>query len=102
MQSDKAGGRQFPRGWPGKNAVAKLAEAKIEVKIKRNPENFHASEICQPVKAMLLVPSQRILRAIGEGWITMKYTGTTIEGCAGEEAESNEEDEEDEGSDDEP
>ena len=85
-----------------------LSQSKIELKIKRNPDDFHASELCQPVKNLLLVPSQRILRAIGEGWIQMKYKGESIEegnekettsgGQAADGNSKNSDDDEDDGS----
>ncbi|KAI9599839.1 hypothetical protein KEM48_001696 [Puccinia striiformis f. sp. tritici PST-130] len=67
-----AGGKQF-RGWPGKNALRDLGKAHIQLKIKKNSDNFIANEILQPIKAINLATSQRILRAIGEGWIRLKY-----------------------------
>ncbi|KAI9613929.1 hypothetical protein H4Q26_009779 [Puccinia striiformis f. sp. tritici PST-130] len=45
----------------------------LVVKIKKNTHNFTASELFQPIKAINIETSQRILRAIGEGWIRLKY-----------------------------
>ncbi|KAI9621741.1 hypothetical protein H4Q26_015507 [Puccinia striiformis f. sp. tritici PST-130] len=52
-----AGGKTFS-GWPGKNAAHDLGKADIQVK---------------PIKAINIGTSRRILRAIGEGWIHIKY-----------------------------
>ncbi|KAI9600644.1 hypothetical protein H4Q26_000433 [Puccinia striiformis f. sp. tritici PST-130] len=52
-----AGGKTFS-GWPGKNAAHDLGKANIQVK---------------PIKAINIQTSRRILRAIGEGWIHIKY-----------------------------
>ncbi|PLW16318.1 hypothetical protein PCASD_18707 [Puccinia coronata f. sp. avenae] len=68
-----AGGKKFAH-WPGKNAASVLPAAGIQVKIKaQNKDNFIASELFQPVNALSIVTSQRILRAIGEGWIKIQY-----------------------------
>ncbi|POW10429.1 hypothetical protein PSTT_06104, partial [Puccinia striiformis] len=61
------------RGWPGLNCARELQAAHIQVKIKKNLDNFIADELFQPIKAIKIVPSQRTLRAIGEGWICLKY-----------------------------
>ncbi|KAI7958791.1 hypothetical protein MJO28_002582 [Puccinia striiformis f. sp. tritici] len=61
------------RGWPGLNCARELQAANIQVKIKKNSDDFIADELFQPIKAIKIVPSQRILRAIGEGWICLKY-----------------------------
>ncbi|POW13326.1 hypothetical protein PSTT_03749 [Puccinia striiformis] len=67
-----AGGKTFS-GWPGKNAAHDLGKANIQVKVKKNTDNFVAKEIFQPIKAINIQTSRRILRAIGEGWIHIKY-----------------------------
>ncbi|POW22424.1 hypothetical protein PSHT_01273 [Puccinia striiformis] len=66
------GGKKFS-GWPGLHAACELDKAHIQVKIKKNTHNFTASELFQPIKAINIETSQRILRAIGEGWIRLKY-----------------------------
>ncbi|KAH9463075.1 hypothetical protein MJO29_008674 [Puccinia striiformis f. sp. tritici] len=67
-----AGGKYF-KAWPGSNVVRDLNAASIQLKVKRNAADFHVKELCQPVNALLLDPSQRILQAIGEGWISLTY-----------------------------
>ncbi|KAI9622478.1 hypothetical protein H4Q26_015159 [Puccinia striiformis f. sp. tritici PST-130] len=69
---DDAGGKTFS-GWPGKNAAHDLGKANIQVKVKKNTDNFVAKEIFQPIKAINIETSRRILQAIGEGWIHIKY-----------------------------
>ncbi|WAR63023.1 hypothetical protein PtB15_18B105 [Puccinia triticina] len=69
-----AGGKHFS-AWPGKNAISTLHDAKIQMKIKQNSEDFHANKVCQPVNQLLIIPSQRILQALTKGWISLKYRG---------------------------
>ncbi|OAV86650.1 hypothetical protein PTTG_04936 [Puccinia triticina 1-1 BBBD Race 1] len=78
-------GKKF-RGWPGKNAARDLKAAHISVKVKRNnPDRFIADELCQPINAISIETSERILRALGEGWVQVKFK---------EDASSNEEENE--------
>ncbi|POV98366.1 hypothetical protein PSHT_14067 [Puccinia striiformis] len=64
-----AGGKTFS-GWPGKNAAHDLGKANIQVKVKKNTDNLKrfSSRSRQSTST-----SRRILRAIGEGWIHIKY-----------------------------
>ncbi|PLW57628.1 hypothetical protein PCANC_01109 [Puccinia coronata f. sp. avenae] len=69
-----AGGKKFPH-WPGKNGASVLPAAGIQVKVKAgNKDSFIANKLFQPINAISITTSQRILRAIGEGWIKMQYS----------------------------
>ncbi|PLW12444.1 hypothetical protein PCANC_19160 [Puccinia coronata f. sp. avenae] len=65
-------------GWPGKNAARNLKAAHVNVQIKANDNDFHANELFQPINAISVEESYRILRAIGEGWI--RLTNSTEDG----------------------
>ncbi|KAI7945446.1 hypothetical protein MJO29_011834 [Puccinia striiformis f. sp. tritici] len=67
-----AGGKYF-KAWPGSNVVRDLNAASIQLKVKRNAADFQVKELCQPVNTLLLDSSQRILQAIGKGWISLRY-----------------------------
>ncbi|PLW39182.1 hypothetical protein PCASD_07637 [Puccinia coronata f. sp. avenae] len=75
--SGSIGVKKF-RGWPGKNAARNLKAAHVNVQIKANDNDFHANELFQPINAISVEESYRILRAIGEGWI--RLTNSTEDG----------------------
>ncbi|KAA1069353.1 hypothetical protein PGT21_021861 [Puccinia graminis f. sp. tritici] len=58
-------------GWPGSNTLATLKKLNVVLQVRENPLKVTVDEFCKPPSNMVIGETQRILTAIGEGWVEL-------------------------------
>ncbi|KAH9455404.1 hypothetical protein Pst134EA_022872 [Puccinia striiformis f. sp. tritici] len=87
----KASNGSCTTGWPGKDTVASLTDLRLSLRVDENPMGIGASEFCKPISNLRIGEQERILTALGEGWVHLvrhkTLDPTQPVGHVGEDAE---------------
>jgi hypothetical protein len=68
---DKASNHIWRNGWPGAKTNYRLQKLNLTLRVKENPLNVLREEFCKRPSDLLDEECQRLLTALGEGWVEL-------------------------------
>ncbi|KAI7967512.1 hypothetical protein MJO29_000789 [Puccinia striiformis f. sp. tritici] len=87
----KASNGSCTNGWPGKNTIQFLTNLKLSLRVDKNPLKIGPREFCKPISNMVIGEQERVLTALGKGWVHIvrheSVDPTEAIGHAGEDEE---------------
>ncbi|KNE87954.1 hypothetical protein PSTG_18652, partial [Puccinia striiformis f. sp. tritici PST-78] len=73
----KASKGKWCNGWPGADTVNQLKLLKLSLRVDENPLQVGPEEFCKPISNMQIGEQERILTAIGKGWVHLERRDTS-------------------------